>query len=355
MVFKIFKPKRSYLGVDIGTVTLKLVEISPVRGKPYLKNYGYLETYGYLERLNNAIQTSSLKPLKKETARTLRYLFEKANVKTSDVIASLPLFAAFTTLIEFPMMPESDLVKAIPLQCRRYIPLPISDVTIDWLKVGEREERGIKKQQIFIISMPNERIEIYRQIFKLAGLRLVALEIESLSLVRAAGIDSTPTMLIDIGGCVTNITIVDNGALKYSERTDLAGNSLTRAIARGLGIDINRAENLKKRYGLLGGEEHRELSSLITPILDAIIKDVERTRNAYLEENLGRKPERIILAGGGAKLLGISEYFERKLGVPVKAESFISKINYPKEVEPALKDLGSSLAVSIGLGLREFI
>ena len=54
---------KNYLGVDIGTTSIKIVELSSSRERPILKNYGILESYGHLERLNNAIQISTLKML----------------------------------------------------------------------------------------------------------------------------------------------------------------------------------------------------------------------------------------------------------------------------------------------------
>ena len=197
-------------------------------------------------------------------------------------------------------MPAEDTAKAVVFQARQYIPLPVSEVTIDWLKVGEREdEEGTKKQQILLISVPNERIKSYRSIFKAAGLKLVALEIESFSLARAlVGSDPTPTIMADIGGRSTNIAIVDQGFWKYNGRTDFASGSLTQAIASSTNIDIRRAEELKKRRGLLGTGGEYELSTLMIPFLDVIIEEVRRVRDAYEKECQG-KIERVILAGGG--------------------------------------------------------
>ena len=201
-----------------------------------------------MERLNDAIQTSSLKILEKDAVKLLKFLISQIKPKTNQVVASLPSFAAFITLLELPIMPDGDTAKAVIFQARQYIPLPVSEVTIDWLKVGEREdEEGIKKQQILLISVPNECIKSYQSIFKAAGLKLVALEIESFSLARAlVGSDPTPTILVDIGGRSTNIAVVDQGFWKYNGRTDFSSGSLTQAIASSVGIDIRRAEELKK-------------------------------------------------------------------------------------------------------------
>jgi len=349
-----FGPK-SILGVDIGTTSIKIVEITSSDKKPKLQNYGWLETYGYLERVNDAIQTSSLRILEKDTAKLLRFLISQIKPKTNRVVASLPSFAAFITLLELPVMPEADMGKAIVFQARQYIPLPVSEVTIDWLKVGEREdEDGIKKQQVLLISVPNERINSYRAIFKAAGLNLVALEIESYSLTRALiEKDPTPTIMVDIGGRSTNIVVADNGFWKYNGRTDFAGNSLTQAITTSINIDARRAEELKKRRGLTGTGGEYELSTLMFPYIDVIIDEVRRVKDFY-EKEYKSKIERIILAGGGANLLGIENHFNQRLGLPVVKGMPFNRISYMPKLEPAINDLGPSLAVAIGLGIKQF-
>ncbi len=346
---------QSYLGVDIGTTSIKMVEILKGRRQPKLQNYGILESYGHLERLNDAIQTSSLKIMEKETANLLRLLLDKLKIKTRQAIASIPAFSTFVSLIEMPTMSEADTAKTVSFQIRQYIPLPASEVAIEWIKVGEKQdENGFTKQQIVIISVPNEQIRKYQNIFKLAGLKLKALEMESLSLIRALiGNDPTPTLIVDIGSRSTNIAAVDQGSLKYNYQTDFAGGSLTQAIAAGININIRRAEELKKQRGLLGAGGEYELSTLTLPFLDAIINEVKRARVSY-EKSQERKIERVILAGGGANLLGIDKYFEEQINLPIIIGNPFSKIEYPSRIEPVVKELGPSFGVAIGLGIKEF-
>jgi type IV pilus assembly protein PilM len=353
---KSFIGARPYLGVDIGTTSIKMVEISKGRIQPKLQNYGILESYGHLERLNDAIQTSSLKLAERQTAELLKLLLKKIKIKTFDAIASIPAFSTFITVLEIPEMSEIDAAKAVPFQIRQYIPLPTSEVAIEWLKVGKKEdEKGFSKQEILVISVPNEQIRRYQNVFKLAGLKLKALEIESLGLIRALiANDPTPTLIVDIGARSTNIAAAEAGFLKYNYQTDFAGGSLTQAISSGLNINIRRAEELKKQRGLLGVGDEYELSTMTIPFLDAIISEVKRAKDNY-EKNQWSKIERVILAGGGANLLGIDKYFEKQINLPIIIGNPFSKVEYPAKIEPFIKELGPAFSVAIGLGIREFI
>jgi len=129
---------------------------------------------------------------------------------------------------------------------------------------------------------------------------------------------------------------------------------LTQAIANGLDINARRAEELKRQKGLLGDRGDYELSTLIFPFLDVIINEADRVRENY-DKNNEHKIERVILAGGGANLLGLNKYFEKQINLPTVVGNPFSKIDYPPAIDPFVKDLGPALSVAIGLGLREFI
>ncbi|MCL5016444.1 MAG: type IV pilus assembly protein PilM [Patescibacteria group bacterium] len=348
----------NFLGVDIGTASIKAAELeaSPLTGAPRLNNYAILESYSHLDRLNTAIQTSSLKMLEKETAELLRAMLKKLGSKTKNAVASIPSFLAFTSLVEVPALSPQELAQTMRYQAQVIVPLPLSEVAIDWIPVGEyTDEKGVKKQQVFLVSVPNEVVLKYRSVFKAAGLNLKALEIEGLSLARALTFgDPTSTLLVDIGARSTAIMVAENGLLKYNAQTDFAGSSLTQAVAGGLGVSVRRAEELKKQKGLLGQGGEYGLSTLMMPFLDVILSEVKRAKNIY-EENYHGKIERVMLSGGGANLLGIEKYASSELQLPVVKADPWKKVEFPAAAAPILAEIGAPLAVAIGLGIRQFI
>ncbi|MEX2033400.1 MAG: type IV pilus assembly protein PilM [Candidatus Colwellbacteria bacterium] len=348
-----FFKKESYLAVDIGTASIKMVELDSAGEKPMLKNYAILETSGHLERPNDAIQTSSLKIIDKETAGLLRVLISEMKTKARTVVASLPAFSAFTALIDLPVMSPGEISKTMQYQARSFIPLPLTEVTLDWLPIMKlTDEKGIKKQRLFLTAVPNEQIKRYQNIFRLAGLNLQILEIETLSLARVlTDKDPTNTLIIDIGARSTALAVAAGGLLKYSTQTDFSGGYLTQAIANGLGINVRRAEELKRRRGLLGSGGEYEVSTLMLPYLDVILGEARRVKNLY-EKNYREKIERIILAGGGANLLGVEKYVAEEFRLPALKASPFTKIGHLPLMAPFTGNLGAPLAVSLGLGMR---
>jgi type IV pilus assembly protein PilM len=357
-LFNFFSRKSSgnVLGLDIGTTSIKMVEVERNEKSPKLVNYGMLETRSSVSRSNTAFQTSTLKLFDQEVGNFLRILIGKMQPKTKQVVASLPIFSAFTTIMNFPAMAPEELKKAVAFQAQQVIPLPLSEVALDWSKVGEyTDDKGFSYSQVLLISVPNAEIRKYQAMCQVAGLTLQSLEVESVSLTRMLiGTDPTPTFIIDIGSRSTGITVADKGSIKFSLQTDFAGASLTQALASSLAVNPLRAEELKKERGILGTGPNYELSTIMLPFLDAIISEVKRADFSYHAQfPAAAKIERAILTGGGANLLGIQKYFEGELKIPVvKAAPFL-KFEYPSLLTPLVAELNPLFATALGLTLRE--
>ncbi|MFH0712845.1 MAG: pilus assembly protein PilM, partial [Candidatus Jorgensenbacteria bacterium] len=129
----------SVLGVDIGTTSIKMAEVSRKGADFKLVNYGVLETKNYLEHPNQAIQTGSLEIVEREAVNLLNILLHEVKPKTKTVLVSIPVFSSFVVPLEMPLLPASETGKSVGFQAKQYIPLPPSAVSVDWIKVDEFE------------------------------------------------------------------------------------------------------------------------------------------------------------------------------------------------------------------------
>ncbi len=337
------------LGVDIGTTSIKMAELARENGATRLVNYGTLETLEYLERDNGAIQANSLKLFEQQTIRYVKTLADKAGIRTRRAVASLPAFAAFSTMLDIPPMPEKEIVQALQFKARQYIPLPISSVSLDFVRIGE--------QKVLLLAIPNDIIAKYKAIFKGAGFDLVALETEGVSLARALTLGDEegagPALVIDIGARSTGVSVAERGLLFLAGQTDFAGASLTHGVASSLGIAVRRAEDLKRERGLVsvGFGVDQELSTLLFPLADVILDEAKRLRERY-SAAYGTDAKRIILTGGGANLPGLQDYVRKKFGLPVSKAVPYAGVAYPPSSESVLVPLGPMLAVAVGAAER---
>ncbi|MEW5805611.1 MAG: type IV pilus assembly protein PilM [Patescibacteria group bacterium] len=345
-------PYSSVLGIDIGTTTIKVVELNKSDSVLSLKNYGILENFGHLERENAAIQTSGLKIVDEMTASLLKELLVKMGPTVKEAVFSLPAFSSFVTVMDLPNVSEKEFNQVIPYEARQYVPIPLSEVVLDWQVLNPLPSSLSGRAQVLLIAVSQDVVNKYYRIAELAGLRLKALELESVSTARALiGNDSTTTAIIDIGSRATSISMVDEKDVRLTHDIDMAGNDLTLAIARGMNISPIKAEEIKKNYGILITAEQQYLPGLLTPLLDFIISEIKKLSSRYTDKTR-REVKKAILCGGGALPPGIKDYFQKELGMPVELGNPFARVSYAPDLEPVLKEIKAQFSPAVGAGLK---
>jgi len=346
----IFK-QNLFLGIDIGTTSLKIVELKRKEGRVELSNYGILEKYGHLERINDAIQTSTFKLLEESTALLLKQLLRTAKLDAVTSYMTLPGFSGFVSLIELPEMKEKELAKAIRYQAGQYVPMSLAEMTLDW-QIIEREN---DRMQVLLMAVPTEIVHRCIRIAKLAKLNLKGLELETMATARLLGTkEKSPAIVVDIGGRTTSISVIDRGNLRQTHNIDTAGGDLTQVISSGLGISPLRAEEVKKTSNLdIQYQGEIALLKLLTPLLDVIKREIEKSINNYYLQSK-RKVEKIILTGGGANLNGLDKYYSNSLLMPViKGDPFSwGIISYHPNLAPIIRDIGTNLTAACAVAFK---
>ncbi len=373
-LFDFLKPK-SYLGVDIGTSAIKVVQLSKARDAYRLENYGEIK-FSPEEAPMEVYQQSSLKMLDEQVAGLLKKIIAETGITATQAAFSLPVFSSFSTIIELPPMPKEDMEKAIQFEARQYVPIPISEVSLDSLVIGEehkthKEKNGGAEQEgssqnegqasipskkkhveVLLVAVPNEIKKKYQRIAELAGLNLIALEMETFPLARALlkG-DPTITVIADVGARSTDICIVDNGFVRISHNFEFSGVDITQAYAVFTKSNFIEAERAKKVTGLNLTPGQLAEAKELTAIVDNIINEIDRIVHSYFNKT-GREVKRVVLSGGVSYMPGFIERIQEKLNTPVLVGDPFESLVWPKELERTLKDIGPSFGVAVGLAMR---
>lgn len=345
------------LGLDIGTTTIKLIEISRTAEKKFkLETYGSLENYGHLERPNDAFQTSNLRLVRETTTLLIKELMKQVKPKTNRVVMSVPSFSAFVSLVEFPQLSKKDLLKAIQYESKQYIPVPLLEVEIDFNIITK--DTSSSRLLVLLIAILRENIEDLKMVAKGAGLKLEAVELENISLARALSdpLIKEPVMLVDIGTRNTTFTVVERGDTIMIANYDTGGGDFTQVIATGFNIAPRRAEELKKAHGLRPVAGQEELAILLYTLIDNLISEIKRNINLY-KSRYNKDINKIYLTGGSANLINLVEYIQKQFQIEVKKiDPFTSgKIIYNPKLESAIRDIGPSFSVACGLAIKELV
>ncbi|MBI4092866.1 MAG: pilus assembly protein PilM [Candidatus Kerfeldbacteria bacterium] len=358
----------SFLGVDIGTSSIKVVEFRNEGGRPRLA------TYGFLERPTNIIKLDSVQE-QNDVAAALTQIVKTSRVNTNRAVAALPNFSVFTSIISLPVMPKKEMYAAVRWEAKKFVPMPIEEMVLDWRLLKEKnkspsqttesvspedgkatEEKGPKNLRVLLTAAPKNLVKRYIDIFKNTGLRLVSLETESFALERSLlGGEPGSFMIVDVGAVATNITITVNGVPLLNRSIDVGGDTITKAIANSLNVDLERAEQFKRDVGVQGATGGAsQIPRAIEFVITSVVNEIRYVLNLY--RNQGEKPiEKVILAGGSAFLTNLPEYLSATLNMPVVIGDPWAHVIYPLDLKPALDELGPRFAVAIGLSMREIV
>ncbi len=352
MLWSSFKnTTKRFVGVDVGTFSVKVVELSASGLKKNLDNYGEVilgevVREGMLARGIITNQSSS-----QEVAEAIKKICREAKIETKEAIFSIPDFSSFFTSFTLPPMTPEEIPMAVRFEARQYVPLPLSEVILDWsiIKNGNpsNKKEGIK---ILLVAVPHEVVSHYEEIGKFAQLKIIALEAEVFGLVRSLIKENDMAIgIIDVGAETTTMSVVDNGELKESHSLDISGNEMTRILSKSLNISYNEAEEMKMRHGIRSSEMN--LAKTIFPFFDLLINDAGKVlRNFRYTEN--KEIKKIILAGGSALLPGLADYLNERLKSEIEIADPFYNISYPPVLEQTVKEMGPTYAVAIGMALR---
>ena len=348
----------SVLGIDISSSSIKIVQLKKEGGVAVLETYGAiaLGPYGDLDigqatNLSTAQITSALTDLMKE-----------ANVTTKNCGVSIPFSTSLISFIEMPNLEHKELEKMIPIEARKYIPVPISEVQLDWFIIPEEEseyysvKKDAKKVSVLLVAIHNEILQKYRSILKGAELKPSFFEIEVFSTIRASvGRGVNPVAIMDIGSSVTKIYIVEYGIVKSSHVINKGSQDITVALSKSSNMSFKKAEELKRTLGISDRnadeeKEHTTRTSLLT--MDSLFSEAKKIILTYQREN-NKNVGNIVFTGGGAGLKGIIDIAKKHFDVEVDIVDPFSKVKTPAFLESVLQQAGPGFAVAIGLALRK--
>lgn len=352
---KLLKEKQSVLGVDIGSSSIKLTQLRKEKERAVLETYGELANGPYAKlKIGQSVR------LQQDAAiQALKDLIRESNSRAKLARVSIPLKSSFIKVISLPFEPGKSAADVIAIEARRHIPVPISEVSLDWwiLPKDSRENKPIGEQEknsdVLLAAIHNDVIDEYKKVITGAGLEVAAYEIESFSLIRSSISRGSPTIaILDIGASSVKMMIVDYGVMKASNLIIKGSQDITLALSQSLGVDFSKAEEMKREIGLSDLPEHKDIVAVMEPILDHIFFEAQTFLKNF-QTKYGRSVNKVILSGGGASLKGLADLAVKRLTVEVELANPFAKTEHPVFLSHILKTVGANFSVATGLALGE--
>lgn len=373
------KSEGSVLGIDIGASAIKVVQLRKKGGKAILETYGTLALGPYAGvDIGRATQ---LQPEKIVTALT--DILREAKTTSRKGGVTIPFGATLMTVIQMPVADERALPSMVPIEARKYIPVPITEVSLDWSLVPNEEFAPgmgpgagsggvsaagvmtsdgkpadideIKKtnmQSILLVAIHNETLREYQDIVTKVALEANFFEIEIFSTIRAVlDKNNAPVMILDLGAATTKLYIVDRGIVRASHTISRGSQDVTMTLTTALNLTPDKAEILKRTVGWSKDSARKDVSDTISVTIDHIFSEAKHVVANYQARHM-KTIEKAILVGGGSTMKGMIDLAKANLEMPVELGDPFSRVEAPAFLTEVLKKNGPEFTAALGIALR---
>lgn len=349
----------SALGIDIGSSSIKVVQLQKKGDKAVLETYGELSLGPYGDV---AIGQSTNLTTNKIVQAVSDLISEKEVAITTKVCGlAIPFKASLLSIITVPEVGEKEMASMVNIEARKYIPVPISEVTIDWSIVPKREteepvifktEKKAKMVDVLLVAIHNNIIKQYKEITDKTGLMAKFFEIEIFSSIRAIleGVQG-PVMIFDMGASSTKLYIIDRGLIYSSHTINSGSQEITANIARILSVSIEEAEVIKRSVGMGKTKDGVDLSEAVSIMAGNIFSEANRFLFDF-QKKTNQNIKSVFLTGGGSALKGFRDFAAQNFKVEVISGNPFEKVEVPAFLENILKETGPEFAVASGVALR---
>ncbi len=351
-----FKKESSVLGIDIGSSSVKVIQIKKKRGHAVLETYGELALGPYANmEIGRAV---ALPP--DRLIEAIKDILKEAKTTTLVSGIALPFSSSLIAFITIPPVGDKQVADVVALEARKYIPVPLNEVLLDY-SIIPREDSFVtddstktEKQgrDVLVVAIHNEYINTYQSIMVGTKLNPLFYEIELFSSIRSALDQGMSTsMVIDMGARSTKLYIVERGILRASHIINKGSQDITLTLSKALSISISEAENMKRVYGLKGGPEYKELTEIITVNLDYVFYEANSSLLNY-QKKYAKNVSKVILTGGGVLLKGFIDLAKISFQTDVSYADPFGKLETPAFLAEEFTQAGPEFAVAIGAAIR---
>ena len=336
------------VGLDIGSQSIKIVEVKKDGNVLRLNASGIIWYNGV-----SPDQSTNIKELI-ALSEAIKKLHRETKVTSKDVYISLPESLVFTRTIKFPMLTDQEIASAIKWESEQYIPIPVSEAIVQYQIIERRENASPPEVSILLVAAKKDLVEKYVKLVQMAGLNVVGVETELLALVRALAPMDKNTVILDFGSKSTDIAISNKGQLGFSRSIFTAGDALTRALAKGFGINVQQAEQYKKTYGLSQTQLEGKVKQVLDPVVKLVADEIKKAIQFYQGEEKGEPPTSVIVTGGTAGMPELISSLSETLEMEIVMGNPFAKLSLDTATAKKLQGFAPVYSIAVGLALKGF-
>lgn len=350
---KFFSGSKKLVGLDIGSSSLKLAEVTGTAN-------GYVLNRFLQMPLPKGIISEGVLNDARELSLKIKELFKGSGCQSRGIVTSLSGNSVIVKKVTFAQMEEADLRDLIHDEAGKYLPFDnMDDVNYDFQILGDNEFNP-NQMDVIIVAAKKDIVNGYLDALQDAGLHVQIMDVDSFALetMYEANYDyenDAIDVLVNIGASITNINVVKNGMSIFTRDFTLGGNSITEALQARFNLSFEEAEEKKVSASADSSPEGAGLREDILDCAESICSEIERSIDYFRSTFGGENIKHVFLSGGSAKINGLQTLLSQRMNIETEIINPFLKIGFNKKNIDAktVESLRPVAAVAIGLGLRK--
>jgi type IV pilus assembly protein PilM len=341
------------IGLDIGSYAVRAVQLT-LGGQPTLERFAQVTLPPGAVRDGEVVDPAAV-------ATALRRLWSEGGFRGKRVVVGVANQRVIVRQAELPSMSVQDLRAALRFEAQDLIPIPIEDAILDFQVLEDSVSDGEPRMRVLLAAAQRDMVRSHLAAVEGAGLTATAVDVVPFALVRALTDpgaafegDGSAEAIVCIGGGVTNVVVHEQGIPRFVRVLLVGGDDITDAIARELDIDLDTAEDLKRRSDMGSGDAAAaQAANIISNRIGTLVEEIRGSLDYYLAQSQSVPISRVLVTGGGSRLLGLMERLRSQLGGRVEPARPLASVRLGAVDlgEDQLSELEPLLAVPLGLAL----
>ena len=350
----LFSRSKGVVGLDIGSATIKLVELKEKKGDQYQLVRIGVEPLSPEAIVDGSIMDSSL------VVDAIQKLIEQTGVKSASFATSVSGHSVIIKKIELPMMDPEELAESIQWEAEQHIPFDINDVRLDYVTLTSPEEVevGAENMEVLLVAVKREKVNDYVSVISQSGKSPVVVDVDAFAIQNAYELnyDLDPlkvVALINMGAGVTNINIIARGQSVFWRDLSSGGNAFTEALQREFNLSFDQAE-LLKRGESVGNYSVSDARKVLDAVSAEMANEIQKTFDFFAATSSEGSVDELVLSGGCALTPNLQEILRERFGVPTEVLNPFQRVQFKESDFNAewLEGIAPMLGVSVGLAIR---
>ncbi len=347
----LFGKKKSVAGLDIGSSSIKMVELE---GKANSLN---LVSLGFENLPDDTIVDGQIMELN-TVSDVIQNVCGVNQIDASGVVTGVSGHSVIIKNIVLPAMSADELEESIDWHAEEHIPYDLSEVSLDYQITAQNSD----STNVLIAACKKERIDTIRQAVQLSGKEPVCIDVDTFALQNCYEMNYLPdesqvVTLLNIGASTMNVNIVKGTRSLFTRDITVGGSQFTDVLQRSLGLSFQQAEAVKRGVNNAAeGIEEKSIEPLMNNVTEVVAMEIQKTFDFYraTTEDNETVVQKILISGGGSKLAGLAEELSARLELPVEVlDPFRNiKVDERKFDPDYLSEIMPEMAVAVGLAMR---